>query len=58
MNMKNPSDQQEQITADLDEMFEFASKDEAARNRERFMNALKAKHLLTFLHAAPRLRTV
>lgn len=56
--MKNPSEQQDNITADLDEMFEFASKDEAIRNRERFLNALKAKHLLTFLHAAPRLRTV
>lgn len=56
--MKNPSDQQDEITADLDEMFEFASKDEAARNRERFLNALKAKHLFTFLHAGHRLRTV
>ena len=56
--MKNPSDQKDEITADLDEMFEFASKDEATRNRERFLNALKTKHLLTFLHAAPRLRTV
>lgn len=56
--MKNPSDQHEEITADLDEMFEFASEDEANRNRERFLNALKAKHLLMYLHAGPRLRTV
>jgi hypothetical protein len=56
--MKNPSDQHEEIIADLDEMFEFASEDEATRNRERFMNALKARHLLTLLHVVPRLRTV